>query len=159
MGTRLRGKRMVLDWTLASLHHLAIFSLVAVLAMELAMTAGEIDAHTVGRLAGVDAWFGIMAALTLAVGVARVFLGAKGPEYYVANSLFWVKMALFALVGVVSIMPTLRFLRWRRAARRDPGFRPDRSAILGVRRALYSEAVLVACIPIAAAGMARGFGL
>ena len=47
------------------------------------------------RLARVDAWFGIMAALVVAAGVLRVFFGAKGYEYYFVNIFFWAKMALF----------------------------------------------------------------
>ena len=69
---------MFLDWILASLHHLAIFTLAAILAFELALTASEVDARVISRLARVDAWYGAMAALALAAGVARVFLGAKG---------------------------------------------------------------------------------
>lgn len=47
---------MVLDWALASVHHLAIFTLVAILAFELALTAGELDAPAILRLARVDVW-------------------------------------------------------------------------------------------------------
>jgi putative membrane protein len=90
--------------------------------------------------------------------VARVFLGDKGPAYYATNSLFWAKMAVFALVGAISIMPTLKFLRWRREGRADPHFRPDVRALVSVRRALFAEAGLVALLPILAAGMARGIG-
>lgn len=150
---------MFLDWVLASLHHLAIFALAAILAFELALTAEAVDARAILRLARVDAWYGAMAALALAAGVARVFLGAKGPDYYAGNSLFWLKMALFAGVAAISALPTFRYVVWRRAARDDPGFRPAAPALAGVRRALWTEVALFAFIPLAAAGMARGFGM
>jgi len=150
---------MFLDWILASLHHLAIFTLAAILAFELALTASEVDARVISRLARVDAWYGAMAALALAAGVARVFLGAKGSNYYAANSLFWIKMALFAGVAAISVLPTLRYVVWSRASRADSAFKPARGAITTVRRALWSEVALFAFIPLAAAGMARGFGM
>jgi putative membrane protein len=149
---------MTLDWALASLHYLAVFGLVAILACEIAMTAEAVDAEATGRIARVDAWYGIAAAAVVAAGLARVFLGDKGPAYYAANSLFWAKMAVFALVGGLSALPTLRFVRWRREARADPHFRPDPRALASVRRVLFAEAGLVALLPILAAGMARGFG-
>jgi len=150
---------MFLDWMLASLHHLAILTLAAILAFELALTKENVDARAVSRLARVDAWYGIMAAVVLAAGIARVFLGAKGPEYYAANSLFWIKMGLFAIVGAISALPTLRYIVWSRAARADASFLPAPSELIGVRRALWLEAALFVFIPLCAAGMARGYGL
>ena len=52
---------MFLDWLLASFHHLAVFSLAAILSAEVFLTGGAIDDRTALRLARVDAWFGVMA--------------------------------------------------------------------------------------------------
>ena len=150
---------MMLDWALASVHHLAIFTLAAILAFELALTAGELDAPAILRLARVDVWYGAMAAVVVAAGVARVIFGARGSAYYMANAFFWTKMALFAAVGVISIAPTLRYLAWRRGVRADPAFRPGATSVQAVRRALWAEVVLFAGLPLCAAAMARGFGM
>jgi len=150
---------MVLDWALASVHHLAIFTLAAILAYELAVTAGEIDARAIDRLARIDAWYGVMAAVVLAAGVARVLFGLKGPGYYMVNAFFWTKMALFALIGLISIGPTMRYIVWRRAARVDPAFRPEPEGMGFVRRVLWTEVALFAGLPLCAAAMARGFGM
>lgn len=150
---------MGLDWALASIHHLAIFTLAAILAFELAVTARELDAQAIARLARVDAWYGAMAAVVLAAGLARVFLGLKGPDYYMANAFFWTKMALFAAIALISIAPTLRYLVWRRASRADPAYRPHAASVRTVRLALWSEVALFAGLPLCAAAMARGFGI
>ena len=71
---------MFLDWLLASFHHLAVFSLAAILSAEVFLTGGAIDDRTALRLARIDAWFGIMAAIALAAGLARVFFGGEGRE-------------------------------------------------------------------------------
>ncbi len=110
---------MFVDWLLASLHHLAVFSLAAILSAEIFLTAGPIDDRMALRLARVDAWFGIMAALVVAAGILRVFFGAKGYEYYYVNIFFWAKMALFVGVGLVSVAPTYMYIAWRRRARAD----------------------------------------
>ena len=69
---------MFVDWLLASFHHLAVFSLAAILSAEIFLTAGPIDDRLVLRIARIDAWFGLVAALVVAAGVLRVFFGAKG---------------------------------------------------------------------------------
>jgi len=78
---------MFLDWLLASFHHLAVFSLAAILSAEIFLTLGPIDDRMALRLARVDAWFGIMAALALAAGLMRLAFGAKGADYYLAQHL------------------------------------------------------------------------
>ena len=150
---------MLLDWALASLHHLAIFTLAAIIAFELALTARAVDDTAIARLARIDAWYGVVAGIVLAVGAARVMFGAKGPIYYMANAFFWTKMGLFVAVGLLSIPPTLRYLAWRRQSRGDPAFRPDAAALRSVRRALWAEVALFAGSPVAAAAMARGYGM
>ena len=68
-------------------------------------------------------------------------------------------MALFLVVGLLSIPPTLRYLAWRRQARADAAFRPEISEIARVRAYLRAEAVFFLAIPVAAAAMARGYGI
>jgi putative membrane protein len=150
---------MALDWMLASLHHLAVFALAAILAAELALISGEVDGRSILRLARIDAWYGAMAAAALAAGMARVFFGAKGAGYYAYNPIFWVKMALFAGVATVSVLPTLHYIIWRRRVRNHDAYKPHLREIAGVRRALWAEVGLFALIPIAAAAVARGYGL
>ncbi|MGA2042491.1 MAG: DUF2214 family protein [Roseiarcus sp.] len=150
---------MLIDWALASLHHLAVFALAAILAGELAILTVGIDERGLARLARIDLGYGVAAAVVVIFGVARVIWGAKGYQYYVENSVFWTKMALFVLVGLLSIPPTVRYIGWGRQRRRDPAFRPDAQDIASVRLWLWAEAALFLAIPVAAAAMARGYGM
>ena len=95
----------------------------------------------------------------LAAGLARLFFGAKGIDYYVANTFFWIKMSLFVAVGVVSVAPTMSFILWRRRVRNNASYRPPVQEVARLRKALYAEAALFALIPISAAAMARGYGM
>jgi putative membrane protein len=150
---------MFMDWILACLHHLAVFSLAGVIAAEVALLSGALDASGIRRLAGVDAWYGLLAAAVIIFGVSRVIWGAKGYEYYIANHVFWTKMALFLIVGLLSIRPTMTFLAWKKRLKAEPGFAPPVAEAARMRTYLWIEAGIFLCIPIAAAAMARGYGI
>jgi putative membrane protein len=150
---------MFIDWALASLHHLGIFTLAATIAAELAILTIAIDARSIARLAKIDTGYGLAAAFVIVAGIARVIWGAKGYEYYIANHIFWTKMALFLIVGLLSIAPTRRYIAWRRQLRADAVFRPAASEVARMRRYLWAEAAFFLAIPVAAAAMARGYGM
>ena len=141
------------DFGLAALHHVLVFGLAVMLAMELALLRGErIDAR---RLARLDGGYGLTALLVLAVGAARVVWGARGWEFYRDNPAFWTKIGLFAAIGLISILPTLAFLRWARAARADPAFQPPAGEVASAARWVRIEVGLLLLLVVAAAAMAR----
>ena len=84
--------------------------------------ADRIDAPA---LAKADMGFGIAATLVLITGICRVTLGAKPLFFYLHNPVFHVKISLFVLVGLLSIWPTIVFIRWRKAVAADANFRVD----------------------------------
>ncbi len=149
----------MLDLVLAIAHHLLVFGLAAILAMEVVLVRAGMTGDQAGRVARLDGSYGGLAGLVLVVGLLRVFLGAKGAGFYMPNPMFWAKISTFALVGILSLPPTLRFLAWRRNLRADPGFVPPPADIAGVRRFLLAEAVAFAFIPVFAAWMARWYGV
>ena len=69
---------MLTDFLLASLHHLAAFALVAIVACELVLLRPGIDGAAAKRLGMLDGFYGLAALVLLIVGFARVFFGAKG---------------------------------------------------------------------------------
>jgi len=139
-------------------HHVLIFALAAVIAFEVGVVKPGLTAQDIARVGKADAWYGILAVLILIVGFARAVFAAKGWAYYSHNHFFWAKIGTFALVGLLSIQPTVQYIRWRRALKNDPAFIPTDSAIKTVRRFLWLEVFFFALIPIFAAAMARGFG-
>jgi putative membrane protein len=105
---------MLTDFLLASLHHLAAFALVAIVACELVLLRPGIDGATAKRIGMLDGFYGLAALLLLVAGFGRVFLGAKGGDFYLGSLAFWAKITLFLGIGCLSILPTLRFMAWRR---------------------------------------------
>lgn len=147
------------DLLLAIAHHLLVFSLAAILAIELATIRPGLGGAALRRLGIVDLHYGLIAALILIVGFARVYMGVKGPEAYLGAWTFWAKIGAFALVGLLSAPPTLRILQWRKRARAEPGFALGAAEVQAVRPFLIAELAVFASIPVFAAMMARGIGV
>jgi len=105
------------DAILAYLHFAAILTLVWFLAKEWTLLRAGAPNIDTERLAGADAGFGITAMLVLVTGGLRAVYGAKGWSFYAHNPAFHVKVTLFVIVGLVSIAPTIAFIRWRKARR------------------------------------------
>ncbi len=149
---------MLLDAALAFLHFAAILLVAGFLVAEAMLLRGDLGARDINALVRSDIGFAGSAVLALATGLARVFFGAKGAAFYADNSVFWVKLGLFLAIGLVSIRPTLAFLRWRRAARGAAGFSVPAAATKSARRTVLIELHLLALLPLAAVLMARGIG-
>jgi putative membrane protein len=58
--------------------------------------------------------YGIFAALILIVGFSRAILAAKGWDYHAHNAFFWAKIAIFLVIGLLSVPPTIVYVKWRR---------------------------------------------
>ena len=100
------------DLALAIVHHLLIFLLAGILAFEVGVIRQNIKRDDILRVARVDIWYGILAGAIVAVGFSRAIFAAKGWAYYSVNGFFWAKIAAFAAVGLLSIMPTVRIIRF-----------------------------------------------
>lgn len=144
------------DAILAYLHFAAILSLVWFLAKEWALLRAGASNLDTERLARADAGFGMTAIAVLATGALRAVYGAKGWSFYAHNPVFHVKVTLFVIVGLVSIAPTIAFIRWRKARRANPGYVVVETEWKRARRFVMIELHLIALIPLAAVIMARG---
>ena len=149
---------MTLDAVLAYLHYMAVFVLFAFLTAQALLLRRPLDADGVGVVGRADAWYGGAAVVALATGLARVWLGAKGADFYLAQWTFYAKIATFAAVGLISIRPTIVFARWRKALKADSAWRVPAESQARMRRIVMIEVHLAALIPVFAVMMARGLG-
>lgn len=147
---------MTTEALLAYAHFLAILTMTVFLASEAALCRKEwMNAAVVERLARVDMIYGISAIAVLLTGVARTWWGMKGSGWYWGQPLLHAKVTLFVVIGLLSIGPTVRFLRWRRQLRAS-GTLPSEAEIRNTRRLVMIEAHLLALIPLLAVFLARG---
>jgi putative membrane protein len=144
---------IMLDLPLACAHHMAVFGLFGVLVAQAVATRAELNAAAVSRLARMDIVYGLCAMAVLVIGFARASLAAKGWYFYSHNLAFWAKVGVFAVIGVISIGPTLAYRRWQRA---PAG--PGREEVSAVQRQIRAQLLLFALLPLLAAAMARGLG-
>jgi putative membrane protein len=142
---------------MAYLHYLSIVLLVGFLTAELAVCRSPLAPAQVRQLPRLDIAFFAAALLALGTGLLRLFFYAKGVGFYLPNPAFIVKMALYVTIALISIVPTRRFIAWRRAVEAG-GAPPDATAVARVRRLLHLELALGALMPLAAVLMARGIG-
>ncbi len=149
-----------MDWdlVLASAHHLAVFTLVALFAAEFALLRPGLGGGRIRQLARIDMAYGAVAGLVIAVGVLRIFFGAIDPSYYWGNHAFWGKMGAFAVMGLLTIPPTLAIRRWDKASAGVADYAPPDEEIRANRRFVHLQAGVLVLIPIFAAAMARGYG-
>jgi putative membrane protein len=143
---------------MAFLHHLAAFTRVAALAVEVAIFRPPLTAPQARRLQRTDLVFGLSAAAVLIVGALRVAYFEKTTVYYLRDVFFLAKLAAFLIAALLSIYPTITFLSWNAALR--AGAAPDVSAERArrVRLCLMLELTAIVVILACAALMARGFG-
>jgi putative membrane protein len=142
--------------TAAFIHHLAAFVVVGALMVELVVLRNDLTIQSARSVLRVDMAYGIAALVLLVVGFLRVFYTEKGAAYYFASGSFLTKLALFIIVGLLSIYPTMKFLAWRKALRegRVPEF--DAGTRRKVRMLIHLELTLLFVIMLMAVMMARG---
>ena len=149
---------MILDAVLAYLHFTAIFLLFAFLTTQVILMRGPLDARAIRLLGRVDIGYAISAVLALLTGMLRLGFGAKGADFHLNNWPVYAKVGLFLAVGLLSIKPTLEFIKWRRALEHDPAWQLPAAEQAAMRRIVMIEVHLAALIPVFAVMMARGLG-
>jgi putative membrane protein len=149
---------MWLDAFLAYLHFTAIFILVGYLIVETVAIKGTLDAAAIRKLARNDLIYFGAAMAVLATGFLRLAFGAKGADYYLSWWPIYAKLGTFIVIAVISVIPTMAFIRWKRMVERDPSWQVPPEEQRKMRRLITVELHLAGLIPIFAVIMARGLG-
>lgn len=146
------------DAGLSFLHFTFAFIMVGALVAEAFVLRLPVDARVARLLLRIDLFYGVAALLLILAGIARVIWGAKGWAFYQGEPFFWAKMAAFAAIGLVSIVPTVTYMRWVKQAGADAAFVAPEAEAVRARRLVVLETHLVALLLAFAALMARGLG-
>ncbi|MBV8496430.1 MAG: DUF2214 family protein [Gammaproteobacteria bacterium] len=143
---------------MAFLHHAAAFTLVAALAVELALFKPPLTLAQARRVLIADALYGGSAAVLLAVGLLRVVYFEKGPAYYWHDLFFLTKFAAFIAAALISIYPTVVYRSWRKHLKAGAAPEVPAARVRGVRMCMMLQLTAIVLILACAALMARGFG-
>ena len=142
----------------AFLHHLAAFSLVAALVLEFVAFKDDLSVRNARRLLIADTVYGASATIVLVIGLLRVFYFEKGASYYFRNAPFIAKLAIFAIVALISFYPTREFLSWRAPLKRGEAPSVTPAKVRAIRSIIHLELAGMTLIILCAALMARGVG-
>ena len=144
---------------MAFLHHLAAFTLVGVIIYEHTAFRKDLSLVEARRIQRMDMLYGISAAILLVVGLLRVFNFEKGASFYAQNWFFWTKMIGFALAGLLSIYPTIRFVSWNKSLAKNQVPEISDTEFARIKLILRLELLGIVIIILSAAMMARGVGM
>ena len=106
-----------------------------------------------------DIIYGIAGIALLVSGIYRVIKFGQGSEFYTQNPIFWTKIVVFALVGSLSLYPTITYVLW--AIPISKGNLPTVTEDLVSRLKLIINIELIgfSLIPFFATLMARGISI
>jgi putative membrane protein len=145
---------MTTEILLRYLHFVCIFTIVGSLVSEHLLLKHQLTRKEIGRIATIDAIYGMAAVSLIIVGVT-LWLGGFGKPsvYYTKNWVFHAKLTCFLLVGLLSIYPTVFFIKQRKGNPEEVVLIPKT-----VFWMLRLELMLLFIIPLLAGLMAHGIG-
>ncbi|HEY8936791.1 MAG TPA: DUF2214 family protein [Cyclobacteriaceae bacterium] len=145
---------MTTELFLRYIHFISIFTIGGTLVSEHMLLKKELTRAELGKLSRIDAVYGIAAVVLVSAGLT-LWLGSFGKPavYYTKNWIFHTKLTCFILVGLLSIYPTVFFIKNRKG---------NQSEVVAIPKSIFwmlrLELTLLFIIPLLAGLMSRGVG-
>ena len=150
---------MVTSAVFAFLHFLAVFGIFGTVFLEWQTMSRAPSLAEAKRIQLCDRWYGIFAAAILIAGFLRVYYFEKGHAFYFASPFFHAKLGLFLLAGLLSIYPTIRFIKWGAQTKLGSAPAVSEREYKRIMAVLRIELLLLLGAAFCASLMARGVGL
>lgn len=145
---------MTIELLLRYIHFISIFTIVGTLVSEHLLLKKSLTHSEIDRLSKIDGIYGLSVLVLLAAGMT-LWLGGYGKptEFYSSNPVFHTKLTLFVFIGILSIYPTVFFIKNRKG---------DPDALVAIPKSIFwmvrMELLLLLVIPLLAGLMAKGIG-
>ncbi|MBD2510982.1 DUF2214 family protein [Nostoc muscorum FACHB-395] len=142
----------------AYLHYLSFMLCFGALVSEALNLKKELSLNEAWKIVIADAVYGISATVVLVTGILRVIYFGKGTVYYLSNPVFYAKVVVFIVVGLLSLYPTISFIGWVKSLQQGQA---PKLELLKLNRLIWLiriELLGFTLIPLLAAIMARGIG-
>ena len=159
MFTGFLGSTLFKSAFVAYIHYLGIILCFGSLLYERIFLKIDLNKKEVINMIIADVIYGIAGLAILITGILRVKFFGQGGEFYLNNPIFWLKVSLYIIIGLLSLYPTTTYILW--AIPLSKNELPNISADL-VKRFKFiisTELIGFAVIPFFATLMARGIGL
>jgi putative membrane protein len=145
---------MTMEIILRYLHFISVFAIVGALVSEHLLLKSTLSREEILRLSKIDGVYGLAVLSLLGVGMT-LWLGGIGKptEFYSSNPIFHIKLTLFVVIGLLSIYPTVFFIK---QAKGDP------IEMVAIPKTIFwmvrFELLILLIMPILAGLMAKGIG-
>jgi len=96
------------------LHFISVFAIVGAILAEQFLISKTMTRREINRISIADGIYGVGAILVLFAGIMLWFYVGKGAAFYTKNWIFHTKLTLFILLGILSIFPTIFFMKHRK---------------------------------------------
>lgn len=137
------------------LHYLGIILMSGGLVAEMYLLKLDPRADVVRLLPRADRFYFIGVIVVLVSGLAR--MSEKGVSYYLKMGAFHGVLTLFVLAALLSLVPTFRFIGWRKALDASNTL-PTAQAWGSVRKFIHLQTAAIAVIALLMVFTARGIG-
>lgn len=136
------------------LHFVFIFVVVSAVVVEHLLVKPQMTKAELKRLSTIDGIYGLASILVVAAGLTLWFGIGKPAEFYTQNHIFLTKVVLFVFVGLLSIHPTVFFLKNRKGDDLEEVVDIPKS----IKMVIRLELLILFTMPLLATMMAKGVG-
>lgn len=146
---------MLFNLFIRYIHFIGIITLTGTLVAEWVLLKPQLSRAELRRLSIIDGLYGLSSLVVVGAGLTMWLAGGKPADFYNGNGIFYLKLGLVTVTGLLSAYPTVFFIRESR--------RGEPTDILEVpsliRQFIRLELVLLLLIPMLAVLMASGIRL
>lgn len=146
---------MTAEVLLKYLHFVSIFIVVSSVVAEHLLLKPQMTRAEIKRLSIIDGIYGLSSIVVVGVGLTLWLSDIGKPAaFYTQNHIFLTKVSLFVIVGLLSIYPTVFFLKNRKGEDSNEEVTIPKAIKILIR----AELLLLFLIPLLAVLMAKGIG-
>ena len=153
------GEGVVSSALVAYVHYLGIILCFGSLLYERLILKPNLNKNETISMIIADAIYGIAGLALLITGILRVKYFGQGSDFYTSNPIFWVKITLYAIIGLLSLYPTITYVLWAIPLSKNKLPLIPEKLVRRFKFIITTELIGFATIPFFATLMARGIGL
>tara|TARA_Y100001933_G_C18911079_1_gene526751 strand:+ start:71 stop:556 length:486 start_codon:yes stop_codon:yes gene_type:complete len=143
----------------AYIHYLGIILCFGSLLYERIFLKIDLNKREVINMIIADVIYGIAGLAILITGILRGRYFGQGGEFYLNNPIFWFKVTLYIIIGLLSLYPTTTYILWAIPLSKNELPNISTNLVKRFKFIISTELIGFAVIPFFATLMARGIGL
>ena len=142
----------------AYVHYLGIILCFGALIFERIILKQNLSKNEAISIIVADVIYGTAGLAILITGILRVKYYGQGGEFYTDNPIFWLKVSLYIIVGLLSLYPTTTYILWSIPLSKNELPAISENLVKRFKLIIMTELIGFAVIPLFATLMSRGIG-